>query len=69
MNIMVLQVFVSLMLVLGSIVLLAISIKQDDHEHADRLSLLPFEPERETEANETEESDTGHRTGRRHERG
>jgi len=45
MSIMILQVFVSLMLVVGSIVLLAISIKQDDHEHADRLSLLPFEEE------------------------
>ncbi|AKU92983.1 cytochrome oxidase [Vulgatibacter incomptus] len=45
MSVMVLQVFVSLMLVVGSVVLLAISIKQDDHEHADRLSLLPCEPE------------------------
>lgn len=55
MNVMVLQIFVSLMLVVGSLVLLAISIKQDDHEHADRLSLLPFEKD-EAEA-ETAERD------------
>lgn len=46
MSVMVLQVFVSLMLVVGSVVLLAFSVKSDDHEHADRLSLLPFEDER-----------------------
>lgn len=38
-----LQVFVSLMLVLGSLLLFAFSAKQRDHEHADRLSLLPLE--------------------------
>ncbi len=43
MSVMVLQIFVSLMLVGGSLLLLAISVKQDDHEHADRLSLLPFQ--------------------------
>ena len=46
MSVMVLQVFVSLMLVVGSVVLLVFSVKSDDHEHADRLSLLPFEEER-----------------------
>lgn len=40
-----LQVFVSAMLVLGSILLYAISVKQGDSEHADRLSLLPLEDE------------------------
>ena len=43
MNVLTLQVFVSLMLVLGAVVLLAFSVKQADHEHADRLSLLPLE--------------------------
>ncbi|MFT3765727.1 MAG: hypothetical protein QM820_09450 [Minicystis sp.] len=38
-----LQIFVSLMLVLGSILLFAYSAKQRDHEHSDRLSLLPLE--------------------------
>ena len=37
-----LQVFVSLMLVLGSLVLFGVSMRQRDHEHADRLSLLPI---------------------------
>lgn len=43
MNVIVLQVFVSLMLVVGSLLLLAYSFKHADHEHADRLSLLPME--------------------------
>jgi hypothetical protein len=42
-NIVVLQVFVSLMLVAGSLVLFAYSVRQRDHEHADRLSLAPLE--------------------------
>jgi hypothetical protein len=37
-----LQVFVSLMLVVGSIVLFGKSMRNRDHEHADRLSLLPL---------------------------
>ena len=43
MEIIVLQVFVSLMLVVGSIVLLGYSAKQRDHEHHGRLALLPLE--------------------------
>jgi hypothetical protein len=43
MNVMVLQVFVSLMLVAGSVVLFVHSVRQRDHEHADRLSLAPLE--------------------------
>lgn len=43
MNVIVLQVFVSLMLVLGAVLLLAYSVRHSDHEHADRLSLLPLE--------------------------
>jgi nitrogen fixation-related uncharacterized protein len=38
-----LQIFVSLMLVLVSILLFAWASKGRDHEHADRLSLLPLE--------------------------
>jgi len=43
MNVLALQVFVSLMLVVGAVVALLYSVKQADHEHADRLSLLPLE--------------------------
>lgn len=42
MDVIALQVFVSLMLVLGSILLYANSVARRDHEHADRLSLLPM---------------------------
>jgi hypothetical protein len=41
-EVLILQVFVSLMLVVGSLVLFAHSMRQRDHEHADRLSLLPI---------------------------
>lgn len=40
-----LQVFVSFGLVLGSIVLFAISARQRDSEHAHRLALFPIEEE------------------------
>jgi len=36
---------VSLLLVVGSLILFAYSIKQRDHEHANRLALLPLEGE------------------------
>jgi hypothetical protein len=42
-NVLVLQVFVSLMLVLGAVLLFAYSVRHRDHEHADRLSLIPLE--------------------------
>ena len=42
MEVLILQVFVSLMLVLGSLVLFGHSMRNRDHEHADRLSLLPM---------------------------
>ena len=45
MEILIVQVFVSLVLVTGAVVLLAYSVKQADHEHADRLSILPLEDE------------------------
>ena len=43
MSVLPLQVFVSLMLVVGAVLALAYSLKQADHEHADRLSLLPLD--------------------------
>ncbi|NUO49900.1 MAG: cytochrome oxidase [Polyangiaceae bacterium] len=43
MEVVVLQVFVSLILVLGSLLLFAHSVKERNHEHASRLSLLPLE--------------------------
>jgi hypothetical protein len=43
MNVLVLQVFVSLMLVVSSVLLFAYSVRHRDHEHADRLSLIPLE--------------------------
>lgn len=43
MSIIVLQVFVGLVLVAGALVLLAYSLRSADHEHAERLSLLPLE--------------------------
>jgi len=43
MEVLILQVFVSLVLVLGSIILFLHSAKQKDHQHADRLALLPLE--------------------------
>lgn len=43
MNVLVLQVFVSLMLVAGSVVLFVYTVKQRTFEHADRLALAPLE--------------------------
>ncbi len=43
MEVLILQVFVSLALVFGSLLLFAISTRQRDHEHADRLALLPLQ--------------------------
>ncbi|MCE9667629.1 cytochrome oxidase [Myxococcus stipitatus] len=43
MNVLVLQVFVSLMLVASSVLLFVYSVKHRDHEHADRLALFPLE--------------------------
>lgn len=45
MNVIVLQVFVSLMLVVASVLLFLVSIKQRDHDHADRISLFPLDDE------------------------
>jgi hypothetical protein len=40
-----LQVFVSLILVSGSILLFAFTCRQRDFDHADRLALLPLDPD------------------------
>ncbi len=45
MNIVALRVFVSLMLVMGSLVLFGYSVSHRDHQQAERLALLPFESE------------------------
>ena len=45
MNIVAMQIFVSLVLVAGSIVLFIFSARQRDFDHADRLSLTPLEPD------------------------
>ena len=50
MNVLLLQVFVSLMLVLSAVLALLYSVKQADHEHSDRLSLLPLEDDQGTRA-------------------
>jgi hypothetical protein len=42
MEVLALQIFVSLMLVVGSLLLFGHSVRKRDHEHADRLSLLPM---------------------------
>lgn len=42
MEVLILQVFVSLVLVTSSIVLFAFSARRRDYEHADRLALLPI---------------------------
>ena len=43
MDVLILQIFVSLVLVAGSLVLFGVSARQKDYEHADRLALLPLE--------------------------
>ena len=45
MEVLVLQVFVSLMLVTGSVLLFAVTCRQRDFDHADRLALLPLDDE------------------------
>jgi hypothetical protein len=43
------QVFVSLLLVLGSLILFGFTCRQRDFDHSDRLALLPIEEERKEE--------------------
>jgi hypothetical protein len=42
-EVLILQIFVSLMLVAGSVLAFVYSMRQREHEHADRLSLLAIE--------------------------
>ncbi len=46
MDVLILLVFVSLVLVAGALVLLFSRVRGGDFDHADRLSLLPLEPDR-----------------------
>jgi hypothetical protein len=41
-EVLILQVFVSLMLVVGSVLLFAKSVRERDYEHSDRLALFPI---------------------------
>lgn len=43
MDVIYLQIFVSLLLVVGSLLMFAFSTRQRDVEHADRLALFPIE--------------------------
>lgn len=43
MEVLILQIFVSLMLVGGSLLLFGFTCRQKDFDHADRLALLPLE--------------------------
>jgi hypothetical protein len=43
MNVLPLLAVVSLSLVFGAVLALVLSVRQGDHEHADRLSLLPLD--------------------------
>ncbi|MBN9165483.1 MAG: cytochrome oxidase [Myxococcales bacterium] len=48
MEILIMQVFVSLLLVVGSVLLFLFTARQRDFDHADRLALLPIESEEES---------------------
>lgn len=50
MNVIILQVFVSLILVAGSVLLFVFTVRSRTLEHADRLSLAPLEEDLRTEA-------------------
>jgi len=45
-EVLVLQVFVSLMLVSGSVLLFAVTCRRRSFDHADRLALLPLDDEK-----------------------
>lgn len=48
MEILIMQVFVSLLLVVGSVILFLFSARQRDFDHADRLALLPIDSDEES---------------------
>ncbi len=57
MDILILQVFVSLMLVVSSVILFGFTCRQRSFDHADRLALLPTEddsPVKENQGTETQ---------------
>lgn len=51
MSIIVLQLFVGLVLVAAAVILLAYSLRSADHEHLERLSLMPIEGDKAADAN------------------
>jgi hypothetical protein len=52
MDVLILQVFVSLLLVVGSVILFLVTCRSKSFDHADRLALLPVERD-ENEGNES----------------
>lgn len=50
MEILIMQVFVSLLLVAGSVILFLFTVKQRDFDHADRLALMPVDTDDEVGA-------------------
>lgn len=58
MEVLILQVFVSLMLVAGAVLLFAKSVRGRDYEHADRLALLPIADDDAKSAGETTVTET-----------
>jgi cbb3-type cytochrome oxidase maturation protein len=52
MEILIMQVFVSLLLVLGSVLLFLFTVRQRDFDHADRLALMPVDTDDELEGND-----------------
>ncbi len=57
MEILIMQVFVSLLLGAGSVLLFLYTAKQRDFEHADRLALMPIEPDELDESTHHEGND------------
>lgn len=58
MDILILQVFVSLILVVGSVILFGFTCRQRSFDHADRLALLPVEDEGEHVVKEIKEAES-----------
>ena len=54
MDILILQVFVSLLLVVGSVILFGFTCRQRSFDHADRLALLPVEDDGQPDVKDTE---------------
>jgi hypothetical protein len=58
-DILILQVFVSLLLVVGSVILFAFTCRQRSFDHADRLALLPVDDDSEPQPLERTERTEG----------